>query len=193
MYSLLVLSKSNVDNRLSASFEFEQAEIKVHQNIDEIKEESQELLNLLNDITYAKFRDNNLYSAYIEANYKRLRKIENDGNFYGFAALNTFWNSQCTYFDIETVDGLANIDSGGIDRDYLGVLINKPITAKRETNEEHFDRTKWANEQYEIICKNGLMDEDKLFLPYVLGKYAIDMTDVMAIKVMNKKDGNKNF
>ena len=30
--------------------EFEQAEIKVHQNIDEIKEESQELLNLLNDI-----------------------------------------------------------------------------------------------------------------------------------------------
>ena len=107
--------------------------------------------------------------------------------------MNTFWNSQCTFFDIETVDGLANIDSGGIDRDYLGVLINKPITAKRETNEEHFDRTKWANEQYEIICKNGLMDEDKLFLPYVLGKYAIDMTDVMAIKVMNKKMGIRIF
>ena len=169
--------------------EFEQSEIKVHQNIDEIKEGSVELLNLLKDITYANFRDNNSYSEYIEANYKRLRKIEVDGKFYGFAAVNTFWKSSCTFFDIETVNGLANIDSGGRDGDFLGVLINEPITAKRESNEGCFDRTEWAHGQYEIICKNGLSDEDKLYLPYVLGKYRIDITDIMFIKVMNKRNG----
>ena len=103
--------------------------------------------------------------------------------------MNTFWKSSCTFFDIETVNGLANIDSGGRDGDFLGVLINEPITAKRESNEGCFDRTEWAHGQYEIICKNGLSDEDKLYLPYVLGKYRIDITDIMFIKVMNKRNG----
>lgn len=59
--------------------ELDQTEIRVHQNLNEIKEGSLELLNLLKDITYANFRDNNSYSKYIESNYKRLRKIEIDG------------------------------------------------------------------------------------------------------------------
>lgn len=167
--------------------EFEQAEIKVHQNIDEIKEESQELLNLLIDITYAKYRDNTSYLEYIESNYKRLRRIEVDGIFYGFAALNTFWSSQCAFFDIETVNGLANIDSGGRDGDFLGFLINEPLTAKRDNKLDCIDRNQWAKEQYEILRKNGLKEYDKLYLPYVLGKYGIDMTDCMNLELIDNQ------
>lgn len=169
--------------------ELDQTEIRVHQNLNEIKEGSLELLNLLKDITYANFRDNNSYSKYIESNYKRLRKIEIDGKSYGLAALNTFWHSPCTFFNTETINGLANIDSGGREGDFLGILINEPMTAKRESYEECFDRTRWANNQYEILCKICLSAEDKLYLPYTLGRYGIDMTDSMNIMVINKKNG----
>lgn len=167
--------------------ELDKVEIKIHQNINEIKEESQELLNLLIDITYAKYRDNTSYLEYIESNYKRLRRIEVDGTFYGFAALNTFWSSQCAFFDIETVNGLANIDSGGRDGDFLGFLINEPLTAKRDNKLDCIDRNQWAKEQYEILRKNGLKEYDKLYLPYVLGKYGIDMTDCMNLELIDKQ------
>ena len=103
--------------------ELDQTEIRVHQNLNEIKEGSLELLNLLKDITYANFRDNNSYSKYIESNYKRLRKIEIDGKSYGLAALNTFWHSPCTFFNTETINGLANIDSGGREGDFPSISI----------------------------------------------------------------------
>lgn len=194
-YSSFEVPYSNIISHITAGIdvdvyykEFDENEIIVHKNLNEIKEESAELLNLLKDITYSNYRNNDSYLQYIESNYKRLRKIEVDGKVYGFAALNTLWNSQCTFFNIETINGLANIDSGGRESDFLGILFNEPLTAKRETNADYFDRTKWAITQYEILCKNGLTDEDKLYLPYNIGKYGIDMTDIMTIKVLNKRN-----
>ena len=173
--------------------ELNQSEVRVHQNLNEIKEGSPELLSLLKDITYANFRDNDSYSKYIESNYTRVRKIEVNGNNYGLAALNTFWYPQCTFFNIETVNGLANIDSGGREGDFLGISINEPITAKRESYEGSLNRTQWAIEQYEILCKTGLSDEDKLYLPYTLGRYEIDMTDRMSVMLRNKRNGVKVY
>lgn len=156
----------------------------IHKNINSIEEASNDLKEWLKDITYARYRENTLYSDYLDLNYKRLKKIICNGVFCGFAALNTCWQSQSTFFDVYTVGGLANIRGGSDSGDFIGCIINEPITARREVNEEKIDRTDWAKEQYEILCKQGLSNNDRLLLPYVVGKYGIDMTDEMQLSVM---------
>jgi hypothetical protein len=85
------------------------------------------------------------------------------------------------------VGGLSNINNHSDSSDYIGYLVSEPETAKRESNVEIIDRTQWAKEQYEILCDSGLTDDDKIYLPYVMGKYGIDMIDNMKILVMNSK------
>lgn len=157
----------------------------IHKNINDIHEGSAEVADWLKDITYARYRDDPSFSNYIDKNYKRLRKIVINGKLLGFAGINTFWNSQSTFFDVSTVDGLSTVSNDGDNGDYLGCLIHKPITASRDRNEEDVDRKEWAKEQYSILYQNGLSDVDKLYLPYVVGKYGIDMTDIMRIAYYN--------
>lgn len=151
----------------------------IHKNINDIQEESPAVADWLKDITYARFRETPLYATYIDSNYKRLRKIIVDGKLKGFAALNTYWTSQGTFFDVSTIGGLASVSGGSDNGDYIGCLINEPITASREQNEGRLDRTEWAREQYRLLCEEGLSDRDKMYLPYTVGKYGIDMTELM--------------
>lgn len=166
-------------------------EIRVHHNINEIEEGSNEIAEWMKDISYARFRNDIRYSNYIDSNYKRLKRITVDGVFYGIAALNTFWDSQASFFDVSTVGGLANAGGGTNNGDYIGCLISEAITAKRDTDEGSIDRTQWAKEQVDLLCEKELSESDKLYLPYVVGKYGIDMTDVMNISFMDNHYANK--
>lgn len=166
-------------------------EIRVHLDIKEIREGSNELNEWLKDITYARYRDNNSYLDYIEANYQRLRRIDIDGSFYGIAALNTFWNNQSSYFGISTVGGLSNIGDVNDDSDYIGCLIYETDTARREAKAGNINLSKWANEQLCILKENSLSDVDRLYLPYILVKYRIDITDDMLIYVFD--GGNREY
>jgi hypothetical protein len=160
-------------------------EIRVHLDINKIREGSSELKEWLKDITYARYRDNNSYLDYIEANYQRLRRIDIDGSFYGIAALNTFWNNQSSYFDISTVGGLSNIGDFNSNSNYVGCLIYETDTARREAKAENINLSKWANEQLCILKRDSLSDDDRLNLPYILVKYGIDITDDMLIYVID--------
>lgn len=163
-------------------------ETRVHLDINKIREGSDELKEWLKDITYARYRDSNSYLAYIEANYQRLRRIDIDGSFYGIAAINTFWNNQSSYFDISSVGGLSNIDCGN--SDYVGCLIYETDTARRDAKVGNINLSRWANEQLCILKNGSLSDNDRLFLPYVLGKYGIDMTDDMLMLVFDGDSSN---
>ena len=68
----------------------------------------------------------------------------------------------------------------------------EPTTAKREGGNLPSEyKSEWAKEQYDILCGRGLTDEDKLHLPYVIGKYGIDMSDVMKVHVVAKDSTGK--
>ncbi len=162
----------------------------IHRNIKTMQEGSAEMREWMEDISYAKYRENRIYLDYIANNINRMRRIMVDGEIVGIAALNTLWNARNTYFDVSTVGGLSNLANGADNKDYMGCMICQPITAKRETTEESFDKSAWANEQYNILCARGLTNEDKLFLPYYLGKYNIDMTDDMFLSVLDTSGKN---
>lgn len=44
----------------------------------------------------------------------------------------------------------------------------------------------WAIEQYDILLQRGLSDSDKLWLPYYLCVFNIDMADILKIYFANK-------
>lgn len=162
-------------------------EKKVHTNIDNIELGSPELMSWLKEITYASYRADTVYAQYIENNYMRVRRIECAGQFYGMAALNTLWRQDASYFDVTTVGGLSAFNHANRNPEFLGCLFTSPQTAKRDPATDMVDKRQWAKEQYRILQKEGLTDEDNLMLPYVLGKYEIDMTEDMQICLMNKE------
>lgn len=158
---------------------------KVHTNIDSIIDDESEILNWLKKITYAEYHGEDQFTGYIENNHKRLRKVYSDGKFYGIAALNTFWEPVTSYLDVTTIGGLDTFSRSN-DPEFMGCIIAEADTAKRDGNIKNFDKTDWVNEQYKLLCEEGLSEIDKLRLPYVVGKYGVDMTEVMLIRVIDK-------
>lgn len=167
--------------------ELGESEKQIHSDIEKLELGTAEVAEWLKNITYARYRDNNAYIEYIDRNYKRVTKLEKDGKIYGMAALNTFWQSKSSYFDVTTIGGLSNF-SHNSSGEFLGVLFVEPETAKRDGNVMSVDKTVWAKEQYNFLYRQGLNTYDKIYLPYVLGKYEIDMTDEIVIIVRNKTD-----
>lgn len=139
----------------------------------------------LKDITYAEYRKDPKYVDYINNNHQRLREVRYNGEFYGLAALNTLYNDHVTGFDIKTIGGLANFNMHSGDGDFLGCIFAEPTTAKREASIASVYKSDWIKEQYEILCQQGLTEEDKLHLPYIVGQYGIDMTDVMKVHIIS--------
>lgn len=138
----------------------------------------------LKDITYAEYRNDAKYVDYINNNYQRLREIRYNGEFYGIAALNTLYKDSFTAFDVTTVGGLANFNLHSGNGEFLGCVFSEPATAKREASIASVYKSDWIKEQYEILCQQGLTEDDKLYLPYIVGQYGIDMTDVMNVRII---------
>lgn len=166
--------------------EFDESEKQIHRDIEELELGTVEVAEWLKDITYARYRDSNEYIEYIDRNYKRVTQIKKADKVYGIAALNTFWQSRTSYFDVTTIGGLSNLSHDSSSAEFLGVLFAEPETAKRDGNVMSVDKTAWAKEQYCILYQQGLNIYDKIYLPYVLGKYEIDMSDEIVIRVSNK-------
>lgn len=160
---------------------------KIHTDIDKLELASLEMAEWLKEITYANYHGGTIYTDYINANYKRLRKVYSGGKYHGIAALNTLWQANATYFDVTTIGGLSTFSHASNDAEFLGYIIAEADTAKRDGNIKSIDKKHWAKEQYSILSEQGLTEIDKLRLPYILGKYGIDMTDEMMIRVTNKE------
>ena len=158
---------------------------KIHTSIDSVDFDR---VQWLKDITHAEYRKNTKYVKYIENNHARIRKVCYNGKICGYAALNTMYDDSFTCFDIMTIGGLANFGVRGNNSDFLGCMFTEPTTAKRDGTIASICKSNWAKEQYEILCQNGLTEEDKLHLPYIVGQYGIDMTDVMKVRVMSKSE-----
>lgn len=152
-----------------------------------------DMVQWLKDITYAEYRNDAKYKDYISNNYTRVRDIWHNGTFYGKAALNTLYNNQFSCFSVTTIGGLSNFNRNNGDDEFLGCIFAEPITAKRDSSITTVCKTRWAKEQYDILCRQGLTEKDKLHLPYVLGQYGIDMTDIMVVRVVSKECGIISF
>ncbi|MCI8781354.1 MAG: hypothetical protein HFH70_11870 [Lachnospiraceae bacterium] len=159
---------------------------KIHVNIEKMKLGTPKIAEWLKDITYARYRFRSEYTEYIDKNYMRVRKVIFNDTYYGMAALNTLWQSGASYFDVTTIGGLSTFSHDSSNGEFLGCLLAEPDTAKRDGNVKFIDKTDWAKEQYSILQQQGLSFEDKLYLPYILGKYGVDMTDEMVIRIYNK-------
>lgn len=180
---------SNLTSGLDVDVYYEELgadEKKIHSNFDKMTIGNEQIKEWLKEITYANYRGVNLYTEYIDLNYKRLTKVYSKGEYCGMAAINTLWQSSASFFDITTVGGLSTFSNAHNDAEFLGCIMGEPDTAKRDGNIKKIDKTEWAKEQYSILVKNGLSDYDRLRLPYVLGQYSIDMTDNMLVRVIDK-------
>ena len=164
--------------------ELDASAIMVHQNINDA---SFKVDKWLKDITYAQCRNNNTIDNYIDNNYKRLRDVVHDGKIYGKALLNTHYNWDSIHFEVTTVGGLSTMSGARSNAEYLGCMFAEPDTAKRDGYLDNSYKKEWAQEQYAILQKEGLTEEDKLYLPYRLGKYDINMTDSMYVIIYTKK------
>lgn len=87
---------------------------------------------------------------------------------------------------IRTVGGLSTFsgDSGmGL---YMGYISTEPETARRDGKFDTKILNEWVIEQYDILLKQGLTDSDKLWLPYNLCNFDIDMCDILMVYFANK-------
>lgn len=166
--------------------EEEKNEEMIHSDFAKMEIGSNQMREWLKDITYARYRGGNLYTEYIDSNYQRVTKLYSDGKCYGVAAINTLWQANASYFDVTTVGGLATFSHASNDAEFLGCILAEPNTAKRDGNVKKNDNIEWAKEQYSLLYKNGLSNIDRLRLPYMLGQYSIDMTNIMLVRVVNK-------
>lgn len=159
---------------------------KIHSDINSA---NFDLKQWLKDISYAPYHEGKLYVDYIENNYQRVRKVIHNGVCYGLAALNTLWKSQCSFFDVTTIGGLSNFSHSSGNGEFLGCMFAEPATAKRDGSVSDEVKKEWAKEQYDLLLKQGLSEIDRLRLPYELGRYGIDMTEVMFVRVYLKNVG----
>lgn len=166
--------------------EEEKNEEMIHSDFAKMEIGSNQMREWLKDITYARYRGGNLYTEYIDSNYQRVTKLYSDGKCYGVAAINTLWQANASYFDVTTVGGLATFSHASNDAEFLGCILVEPNTAKRDGNVKKNDNIEWAKEQYSLLYKNGLSEIDRLRLPYIMGQYSIDMTNIMLVRVVNK-------
>lgn len=162
--------------------------IKIHTNLDS---QSFDGVKWLKDITYSEYRGRNQYVEYIDKNYHRIRKVEHDGKVYGLAFLNTMYDDRSSFYDVTTVGRLSNFGHQSGAAEYVGCLFAEPATARRDGLLPDAVKIEWAKEQYQLLLAEGLSNADKIFLPYILGKYGIDLTDVMHIRCVSKKWSNE--
>lgn len=165
--------------------ENEEDSICVHHNVEKMKLKTPDVAKWLKDITYSDYYPNRKISDYIDNNYMRVQKIEYNGKFYGYAALNTCWDGRNFTLGITTVGGLNNYNHASKGENFLGFVLAKPATAKRDGNIDELFKTDWARQQYAELCVSGLSDVDKLFLPYYLGIYGIDMTEDLLVHTIS--------
>lgn len=160
----------------------------VHSNIESLEIESEEIKNWLIDISFARFRSNNLVLDYICDNFKRLRKVLYKQKVIGIAAINTFWCKGYTSFlSIHSVGGLSSLCYGS-DSDFIGFINGEPMTARRNSKITSVSKNMWVKEQYEILKSQGIKPIDGLYLPYFLGKYHIDFISDIYLCCYNKKE-----
>lgn len=169
--------------------ECEKKEKKVHTNINKIKPGTKKSLNWLKEISFANSHGKQ-YEEYLINNYTRLRRIIHSGKCYGMAAVDTKWDSRSAYYGAVTVGGLSSWGGvGECDNEFIGYILTEPSTAKRDSAIDYKVLSEWAQEQYNILVSRGLSEDDRYHLPYLLGRYNINTSDVMKIIVAERGKG----
>ena len=158
---------------------------KIHTNI---YSENFDQRQWLIDATFARHHEGERYVKYIDSNYKRLRYIYHNGQIVGLAALNTLYQRHFSYMSIRTVGGLSTFSSDSGMGLYMGYISTEPDTAKRDGKFDTKILNEWVIEQYNILFQQGLTDSDKLWLPYNLCNFNIDMCDILKVYFANKSD-----
>lgn len=155
----------------------------VHKNI---YSKDLDVCQWLKDISYADYHEGTKYSDYINHNYNRLTKVMSNGRMIGLAALNTLYQNHSSFLGVTTIGGLdTGVHSSGME-DFIGVIFSDANTAKRDPVSPKKHMIEWMNEQYNTLLKNGLTEADRLFLPYIVGSYGINMTNELFVRVINK-------
>lgn len=141
----------------------------------------------LKDISYAQYHEGTRYVDYINHNYHRLTKVVYNGEMYGFAALNTLYQRHSSFMGLTSIGGLdTGVHNSGME-DFIGVVFSEPNSAKRDPKSPKEHMIGWMKEQYSALVAKGLTDMDRLFLPYIVSSYGIDMKDKLFIRIINKE------
>ncbi|SCI62202.1 Uncharacterised protein [uncultured Bacteroides sp.] len=117
-----------------------------------------------------------------------MRYIYHNGQIIGLAALNTLYQRHFSYMSIRTVGGLSTFSSDSGMGLYIGYISTEPETAKRDGKFETRILNEWVIEQYNILLQQGLTNKDKLWLPYNLCSFDIDMCDILMVYFANKSN-----
>lgn len=131
------------------------APVTLHQGIQNLNEPGK-IFEWIRDITFIEIPDANksqITKEYVEKNFTRLRRIEQDGEILGLAALLDMHSQNFQFLTTETIGGLSSVVARGASS-YMGYMENSPASAKREVSKKIVSPDvlrDWADGQLAIL------------------------------------------
>lgn len=136
----------------------------IHHSIDDPKLNKKQWLK---DLSFADYQNNTNLDSYINDNYKRLKRIENEhGCFAGFAALGTRLSTGQDFLGASTIGGLVTEIHNREGDEWIGILEKKPDSAKRTEGKfiaSQETLKQWANAQVKTLTKSSKLDANAIY------------------------------
>lgn len=144
----------------------------------------------LQTISFSDHRISTQSKEYISNNFDRLKPIIEDGELFGFAAINTTLSNEQNFLCISTVGGLANSVHCRNSNDFIGYIDFKAKSAKREIGDFEAKETtiqNWAQDQLEDLLKLNLNPIERYCAASALCHFMVDPSEIALILISINK------
>jgi len=133
---------------------------------------------LLSRISFLSSRDDVALQQYIDSSHHRLRPIKRgDDTIIGMAAISTDPRTNQMLLGLRTVGGLPASIGVGSAESFIGYLDYLPASAKRDLDTPEASKSalrSWAEEQVEILEREGVSDFERCIASAHLGDFGVD-------------------
>jgi len=163
-------------------------QIIVHESILELTnlEKISDWIKCLSFLDLSDALNNIQTNEYVEKNFDRIRKIEQDGKLVGLAALLDVAPNTLHFVTTETIGGLTNNVNRGMGS-FLGYMDNYPESAKRDSYKKVISSEKlqlWANEQIAILRARNLTPIQLYWMASNMSNLDIDPIEIINFPVL---------
>lgn len=164
--------------------------INIHESIDDLITPEQ-IYKWIKDLTFVDVSDANVgmkSKEYILSNYRRMRRIEHNGQVVGLAALLDIPTapSQMQFLTTDTIGGLTNNVMRGTSN-YLGYMENYSASAKRDVAKKAIPNDvlqSWAKEQISILKEQNATPEQLYWAASNMSNLDLDPIEIINFPVI---------
>lgn len=162
----------------------------IHESIDDLIAPEQ-IYKWIKDLTFADVSDINVgrqNKEYVLSNYRRMRRIEHNGQVLGLAALLDISQEtdQVRFLTTDTIGGLTNNIMRGTSS-YFGYMENYSASAKRDVAKKAIPNEvlqSWAKEQISILKEQNATPQQLYFAASNMANLDLDPIEIINFPVM---------